>query len=103
MKIDKTTYKDRKENQIGMTADYTSQPDKALFFADPHFLFFKSYTQMAHCLLPGTQAIASQKSKSHFFKKLNFNSIPIINKSRLPKSDKSRHNLNFIKMKKTVH
>jgi len=102
MKIDKTTYKDRKENQIGMTADYTSQPDKALFFADPHFLFFKSYTQMAHCLLPGTQAIASQKSKSHFFKKLNFNSIPIINKSRLPKSDKSRHNLNFIKMKKTV-
>ena len=70
MKIDKTTYKDRKENQIGMTADYTSQPDKALFFADPHFLFFKSYTQMAHCLLPGTQAIASQKSKSQILSTL---------------------------------
>jgi hypothetical protein len=42
MKIDKTTYKDRKERQIAMTADHTSRPDKVLFFADPHFLFFKS-------------------------------------------------------------
>lgn len=42
MKIDKTTYKDREKRQIGMTADHTSQPDKVLFFADPHFLFFKS-------------------------------------------------------------
>jgi len=42
MKIDKTTYLDRKENQFGMTADHTSRPDKVLFFADPHFLFFKS-------------------------------------------------------------
>ncbi len=42
MKIDKTTYKDSKERQIGMTADHTSRPDKVLFFADPHFLFFKS-------------------------------------------------------------
>ncbi|MDD2477087.1 MAG: hypothetical protein PHI32_14420 [Dysgonamonadaceae bacterium] len=42
MKIDKTTYNDRKERQIGMTADHTSRPDKVLFFADTHFLFFKS-------------------------------------------------------------
>ncbi len=42
MKIDKTTYKDRKERHIGMTADHTRRPDKVLFFADPHFLFFKS-------------------------------------------------------------
>jgi len=42
MKIDKTTYKDREKRQIGMTADHTSRPDKVLFFADPHFLFFKS-------------------------------------------------------------
>ena len=42
MKIDRTTYKDRKENQTGMTADLTSRPDKVLFFADTHFLFFKS-------------------------------------------------------------
>ena len=42
MKIDKRTYKDRKERQIGMTADHTSRPDKVLFFADTHFLFFKS-------------------------------------------------------------
>ncbi len=38
MKIDMTTYTD-KENQIGLTADHTSRPDKVLFFADPHFLF----------------------------------------------------------------
>lgn len=42
MKIDMTTYKDRKEIPIGMTADHTSRPDKVLFFADTHFLFFKS-------------------------------------------------------------
>jgi hypothetical protein len=67
MKIDKTTYKDKEENQNRMTADHASRPDKVLFFADPHFLFLKSITQMAHCLLPETQANASQKSKSHFF------------------------------------
>ncbi|MDC0956595.1 hypothetical protein OAS44_01845 [Flavobacteriaceae bacterium] len=48
MKIDKTTYKDKEENNIGMTADHTSQPDKVLFFADPHFLFFKESTHIAH-------------------------------------------------------
>jgi len=37
MKIDKTTYKDKEENQNGMTADHTIRPDKVLFFADPHF------------------------------------------------------------------
>lgn len=42
MKIDKTTYKDKKERQIEMTADYASRPDKVLFFANAHFLFFKS-------------------------------------------------------------
>ena len=36
MKIDKTTYKDRKETQIGMIADHASRPDKVLFFADTH-------------------------------------------------------------------
>lgn len=61
MKIDKTTYDDRKERQIGMTADL-------------HFLFLKFTTQMTHCLLPDTQAIALQKSKSQIFlnnKKVN--------------------------------
>jgi len=67
MKIDKTTYKDRKERLNGMTADHTSRPHKVLFFADPHFLFLRPCTQMAHCLLPDTQVNASQKSKSHFF------------------------------------
>jgi len=45
MKIDKTTFKDR---PIDMTANHTSRPDKALFFADPHFLFLKSYTHKWH-------------------------------------------------------
>ena len=39
MKIGLATYKDIKENQIGLTADHTSRHDKVLFFADPHFLF----------------------------------------------------------------
>jgi hypothetical protein len=43
MKIDQTIYKDRKETQIGMTADHASRPDKVLFFADPHFFVFKSH------------------------------------------------------------
>jgi hypothetical protein len=42
MKIDKTTYENKGENQIGLTADHTSRPNKVLFFADTHFLFFKS-------------------------------------------------------------
>ena len=42
MKIDKTTNRDKEENPIGMTADHTNRPDKVLFFADTHFLFFKS-------------------------------------------------------------
>ena len=66
MKIDKTTYKDKEENQNGMTADHTSRPDKVLFFADLHFLFLESTTKMAHYLLPNTQVNVSQKSKSHF-------------------------------------
>jgi len=40
MKHDISTYRDRENRQIGMTADHTSRPDKVLFFADPHFLFF---------------------------------------------------------------
>ena len=42
MKIDKTTYKDRKETQIGLTADPTSRPDKVLFFCRHSFFVFKS-------------------------------------------------------------
>lgn len=42
MKIDNTTYREKEENQIGLTTDHTSRLDKVLFFADPHFLFFKS-------------------------------------------------------------
>lgn len=35
MKIDKTTYEEKGENQIGLTADHTSRPDKVLFFCRP--------------------------------------------------------------------
>jgi hypothetical protein len=39
MKINKTTYKDKEEIQIGMTADHTSQPDKVLFLPPRIFCF----------------------------------------------------------------
>ena len=59
MKIDKTTYKDKEENQNGMTAYHTSRPDKVLFFADPHFLFFKSRPTL-HTLASHTSRHADQ-------------------------------------------
>jgi hypothetical protein len=55
MKINKTTYKDKEENQNGMTADQTCRPDKVLFFADPNFLFFKN--------LPTLHTLASRTSQ----------------------------------------
>jgi hypothetical protein len=42
MKPDMTANNNRAKRQIGLTADHNSQPDKVLFFANPHFLFFKS-------------------------------------------------------------
>jgi len=48
MNIDKTTYKDRKERPIEMTADHTSRPDKVLFFADTHFLFLRADPHCTH-------------------------------------------------------
>ena len=65
MKIDKTTYRDKEENKIGLTADHTSRPDKVLFFADPHFLFFAS-PQMAHLQNRTSQHINPVLQKSHF-------------------------------------
>jgi len=60
MKIDKTTYnKDRKERKVGMTADHTSRPDKVLFFANPHFLFFKSQLTL-HTLASRTSRPTNQ-------------------------------------------
>jgi len=44
MKIDKTTYKDKGENQIGLTANHTNRPDKVLFLADPYC----THCQTAH-------------------------------------------------------
>ena len=67
MKIDKTTYKDRKENQIGMTADHTSQPDKVLFFFDPHFLFLSHRTIGTFAFAPKHKANPSAKSKEPNF------------------------------------
>ena len=65
MKIDMTTYNNKEENQIGMTADQASRPDKVLFFADTHFLFFPN-PQTAH--LQAAQANAQPKlAKEPFF------------------------------------
>ena len=66
MKIDETTYLDRKDNQIGLTADNTSRHDKVLFFAETHFLFFAS-PQMAHLQNRTIQHINPILQESHFF------------------------------------
>ena len=65
-----TTYNDRKERQIGITANHTSHADKVLFFAHPHFLFFNftADAHLAHCLLPAyTQARQKGKSQRAIF------------------------------------
>jgi hypothetical protein len=51
-----------------LTARHDSQRREVLFFADPHFLFFNfnAAAQMAHWVLPNTQANPSQNPKSHF-------------------------------------
>lgn len=48
MKIDKTTYKDRREKQIGMIAVQTYQPNKFYFFLFPIFLHNSSCTKHTH-------------------------------------------------------
>ena len=44
MKIDKASYKDRKERRIGMTSDRTSQPDKVFFCRLTFFVFYPHCT-----------------------------------------------------------
>jgi hypothetical protein len=70
MKIDKTTYKDRKERQIAMTADHTSRPDKVLFFATHIFCFLRADPHCTHCQAAwaDTQTKACQRVQScqHF-------------------------------------
>ena len=65
MKHDSKTFKDRKERLIGMTANHNSLPDKVLFFADPHFLFFNFFANphCTHLPLPA-YAPANPKAKS---------------------------------------
>ena len=74
MNIDKTTYKERKERQNGMTADHTSRLDKVLFFANPHFLFFKSRPTL-HTLASRTSRHTNQNlPKSAILHSLLFSS-----------------------------
>lgn len=71
MKIENTAYKERTEIQNGMTADHTSLPDKVLFFADPHFLFFDGRTTL-HTLASRT----SQRYNQSFVKECNLSDPP---------------------------
>jgi len=48
MKIDKTTCKDRKEIQIGMTADHIGRSDKVLFLPTHIFSFLRSNPHYTH-------------------------------------------------------
>ena len=53
------------------------------FFADPQEGIRYADTQLAHCLLPDTQAHASQKSKSQIFpthQRLSLNKIIVISR-----------------------
>ena len=59
MKHDSTKYNDREIRLIGMTANHTSRPDKVLFFANPHFLFFKSQPTL-HTLASRTSRPTNQ-------------------------------------------
>jgi len=65
MKHDMTTYKDKENGHIGMTADHTSRLNKVIFFADPHFLFF-NFNAIAHCshLLLPANAQTNLKAKA---------------------------------------
>jgi len=65
-----------KENGLRMRNEKEKLKEKRFsFFADPQKEERYPDTQLAHCLLPVTQANASQKSKSQFFPTLN----PFIN------------------------
>jgi hypothetical protein len=48
MKPDITDNNNIEKRQIGKTADHTSQPDKVLFFANPHFLFLTANALCTH-------------------------------------------------------
>jgi molecular chaperone DnaK (HSP70) len=57
-----------KENGLRMRNEREKLKEKRFsFFADSQKEKRYAYTQLAHCLLPDTQANASQKSKSQFF------------------------------------
>ena len=57
-----------KENGLRMRNEKEKLKEKRFsFFADPQEGIRYADTQLAHCLLPDTQATASQKSKSQFF------------------------------------
>jgi hypothetical protein len=68
MKIDKTTYKDNEENQIGLTSDHTSQPDKVLFFFDHIYCFLRATPLCTHWQVApaGTQTKTCQRVQFPF-------------------------------------
>ena len=59
MKLDSKTYFDKKKELIEMTADHTIRPNKVLFFADTHFLFFKC-SHTLHTLSSPTSQLSNQ-------------------------------------------
>jgi len=68
MKIDKTTYIDRRKvRQIGMTADHTSRPDVFYFLPIAHFLKQLPTHNGTFVFAPTHEANPSAKSKEPFF------------------------------------
>jgi len=72
MKLDKKSYRNRKEKQIGITAYHTSRPNKVLFFADTFFLFCQStlHTLASPTSQPSNQSLPkSAIFTKHFYNK----------------------------------
>ncbi|TRZ66617.1 hypothetical protein D4R20_00295 [bacterium] len=66
MKLDRNIETDRQKMKDYLPTGHTSRPDKVLFFANPHFLFFNFFAN-PHCthlpLLAYAQAKPKAKSK----------------------------------------
>jgi hypothetical protein len=71
---DSDTENDR-QNGLRMKNENTMTEKRFSFFADPQKEKRYAFAQLAHCLLPDTQANASQKSKSQFFLTHNLKSM----------------------------
>lgn len=77
MKIDKTTYKNKEENQIVLTADQNSQPYDDLFFPNSKFLHVENLHTNSKLSFPKHSSKIFKKAKEPFFPSLDINNNQI--------------------------